>query len=63
MNMNREPLPDYRIYLTVDPARKRVVDTKHFDMRPDQCAKQDGTETTEKEIVIRVQKKGTGKPK
>jgi len=63
MNMNREPLPDYRIYLTVNPAGKRLVNTEHFDLRPEQGAKQDETGTTEKEIVIRVQKKDTGKPK
>ena len=61
--MNREPLPDYRIYLTVDPAGKRLVNTEHFDLRPAQGAKQDETETTEKEIVIRVQNKDTDKPK
>ena len=61
--MKREPLTDYRVYLTWDPIKRCLVNSEHHDLRPDRGAKQDETGTTEKEIVIRVQKKDTGKPK
>ena len=61
--MKREPLPAYRIYLTVDPTKPRLVNTEHHDLRPVRGTENLGGENTEKKIIIRVQDKDTGKPK
>ena len=61
--MKREPLTDYRVYLTWDPIKRCLVNSEHHDLRPVRGAGKDGTKTTEKEIVIRIQDKDTGKPK
>jgi len=56
-------LPDYRIYLTVDPTKPRLVNTEHHDLRPVRGAENPGEEESEKKIIIRVQDKDTGKPR
>jgi hypothetical protein len=61
--MKREPLADYRVYFTWDPIKRCLVNSEHHDLRPDRGAGEDGAKTTEKEIVIRVQDKDTGKLK
>ena len=63
LTMKREPLADYRVYLTVDCASHRVVNTEHYDLRPDRGARKLGKKAAGKEIVIRVQDKDTDKPK
>ena len=61
--MKREPLADYRVYLTVDCINRRVVNTEHHDLRPVRGARKTGKKAKGKEIVIRIQDKDTGKPK
>jgi len=49
--MKREPLADYRIYLTVDCINRRVVNTEHYDLRPVRGAGEDGKNPVEKRII------------
>ena len=55
--MKREPLPDFRIYFTLNPAKKRV-DAECYDMRPSTEAGHD-----KQEPIIRVRRQDGKKPK
>ena len=61
--MKREPLADYRVYLTWDPVKRCLVDSEHHDLRPDRGTRKLGKKAAGKEIVIRVQNKGTEETK
>ena len=61
--MKREPLADYRVYLTWDPIKRCLVNSEHHDLRPDREPRKLGKKAVGKELVIRVQDKDTGKLK
>ena len=52
--MKREPLPDYRVYLTLD---KGKVDVEAYDLRPIEKEKPIEKESREpEEFILRVKK-------